>query len=92
MVPLSIHLPETLRSRIEARAAESGFASVEAYVEALLLADAAGGPVVEEEELESLLLKRIDGPFVDANEADFAQMRKKLEARLGSDGDADGQP
>jgi hypothetical protein len=81
MPPLSIHLPDKLRSRVEARAAESGFESVEAYVQALLLADAAAGPVIDDEQLESLLLDRLDGPLVDADEADFRQMREKLKVQ-----------
>ena len=56
MPPLNIHLPDKLRSRVETRAAESGFESVEAYVQAVLLADAAGGPVVDDAQLESILL------------------------------------
>jgi hypothetical protein len=72
---------------VEARAAESGFDSVEAYIQAVLWADSAGGPVIEDEELEKLLIDRMDGPFVDADEADFKQMRGKLEKRL--DGNAD---
>src|SRR5690349_1553056 len=82
MAAMSIELPEGLRSRVEARARESGFDSVEAYVRAVLLADAAGGPVVEDEALETLLASRQEGPFVDADAEDFARMRRKLAARL----------
>ena len=82
MPPLSIHLPAKLRSRVEARAAESGFDTVEAYVQALLLADATAGPRVDDEQLESLLLDRLDGPFVEADDADFRRMREKLKAEL----------
>ena len=91
MATLSIRLPDGLRSRVEARAAESGFESVEDYVQAVLLADAAGGPVVEGEQLEALLLERLGGPFVDADEADFRQMREKLRSRLG-EGEAGAEP
>jgi hypothetical protein len=89
MAPLNIHLPDTLRSRVEARAAESGFDSVEAYVQAVLLADAAGGPVMDEAQIQSLLLQRVDGPFVDA---DFTRMRQKLNARLGGEGGSGAEP
>jgi len=65
MAALKIDLADDLRSRIEARAAENGFGSVEAYVEAMLLADAAGGAVTDEQ-LETLLLQRLDGPFVES--------------------------
>ena len=83
MSALKIDLPDELRSRVEARAAESGFASVESYVQALLIADAAGGPVIDDAHLEAMLLGRIDGPFVEADDADFRQMRQKFEAKLG---------
>jgi hypothetical protein len=89
MAPLNIHLPDALRSRVEARAAESGFDSIESYVQAVLLADAAGGPAVDDAKVEALLSERIDGPFVDADAADFARMRQKLKARLG-EGDTGG--
>jgi hypothetical protein len=86
MSALNIHLPAALRSRVEARAVESGFDSVEAYVEALLLADAAGGQPIDDEQLERLLLDRLDGPFVDTDPADFRQMRTKLDAPLAAGG------
>ena len=93
MAMLSIQLPDGLRSRVEVRAAESGFDSVEAYVQAMLLADAAGGPVVDSEQLEALLLERLEGPFVEADEADFQQIRQKLHKRLGqSDAGAEPRP
>ena len=82
MPALKIDLPDGLRSRVEARAAESGFATVESYVKALLLADAAGGLVMDDQQLEALLLSRVDGPFVDADDADLRLMRRKFEARI----------
>jgi hypothetical protein len=84
MTALNLRLPDSLRARVEARAAESGFDSVEAYVHAVLLADSTGGAVLEDEELESLLLSRADGRFVEADEADFWQMRGRLTKRLES--------
>ena len=84
---MSIELPESLRSRVEARARESGFdCCLEAYVRAVLLADAAGGPIIEDEALEALLAARLDGPFVTADAADFERMRQKLAARLDDSG------
>lgn len=82
MSALNIQIPDSLRARIEKRAADGGFATVEAYVEAMLRADAADAPVVDDEQLESMLLDRLDGPFVDADDADLKQMRAKLEKRL----------
>lgn len=92
MSALNIHLPAALQTRVQARAAESGFASVEEYVEALLLADAAGGPAVEGGDLEALLRDRGDGPFIDVDDADLRQMREKLKARLGGDDEGAGTP
>lgn len=79
---MSIQLTDDVRKRLESRAAQTGFASLHSYVEAMLRADAAGGPLVDTEHLEPLLLGRLDGPFVDADEADFQAMRAKLQARL----------
>jgi hypothetical protein len=88
MAPLSLHLADALRSRMESRAKENGFANVEAYVEALLVADAAGDEITDDHQLELLLLNRLDGPFVDADEADFRQMRQKLTDRLDTNNDS----
>lgn len=81
MASMSIHVSDELRSRLEARAASEGFGTVESYIQAMLVADAAG-PVIEDDRLESLLSDRVDGPFVDADAADFRQMREKLQKRL----------
>ena len=89
MPALKIQLSEALRSRAEARATESGFDSLEAYVEALLLADATGGKALGDEQLEALLLGRLDGPFVEVDDADFRQMRAKFDDRLSRPESAD---
>lgn len=75
---MSIQLTDDLRTRLEARAAECGFDSVESYVETMLRVDAMAGSGVDDEQLESMLLDRLDGPFVDADAADFKQMREKV--------------
>lgn len=82
MAAMSIQLSDELQTRLRARAAESGFDSVEAYIEAMVRADAMGGPVMDETQLESLLRSRMNGPFVETNAADFQQMREKLQKRL----------
>ena len=83
MAALNIHLADDIRARIESKAAESGFANVEAYVEAMLVAEAASPGRISDHELAALLRSRANGPFVDMDEADFQQMRRKLEKRLG---------
>lgn len=78
MTAMSIQLPDDLRSRLEARAAENGFADLQTYVEAMLRVDAIGGPRMDGEQLESLLVKRLGGPFVEMDAADFRRMQEKL--------------
>ena len=72
----NIYVPDGLRAR------EDGFSTVDEYVQALLLGDAAGGPALDAEQIEALLLGRLAGPFVAADRAGFRGMRKKLQARL----------
>jgi hypothetical protein len=81
MAAVRIDLADDVRSRIATRAAEGGFPSVEAYIEALLVADAAG-PSMSDSAVEQLLLNRVNGPFVEMDDADFRQMREKLKDRL----------
>ena len=82
----SISIPDELKAQTEARAIEGGFASVDEFVEALLRAEAAGAPdgltVDSDEDLKRLVERRIDGPWVEVNAADFAQMRAKFQKHL----------
>jgi len=82
MPALTLQLSDEIRTRAAARATENGFDSVEAYVQALLLDDVTTAPVLSDDQLEPLLLGRLDGPFVDADQDDFRRMRQKLEAEL----------
>ena len=82
MTALNIHLDDKVRAWLETCAAANGFDTLQSYVEAMLRADAAGGPLVDEEHMEALLLERLNEPFVDADDADLRQMRAKLENRL----------
>lgn len=81
MANISITVSAEIKAHAEVRAAESGCASVEEYVEQLLQRDA-GGEDEFDEELEQLLLERLDGPSVEMNAADFAQMREKFRRHL----------
>ena len=69
-----------------ARARQDGFSSIDEYVQALLLGDAAGGPVLDDKQIRQLLLGRLEGPFVEAGRADFRRIRKKFETRLRRSG------
>ena|ERR671913_1241014 len=71
MTRVSIELPEDLRAKAEARAAEAGHRDVGAYIESLIRADAdeasedPGAPAHltfdSREELEALLSERLKG-------------------------------
>jgi hypothetical protein len=89
MTRISISLSEELRAQADARAAQSGCASIEEYVEQLVRRDAGGDLEEFDEELEHLLLKRLEGPSVEVNDADFAQIREKFRRHLGG---PEGQP
>lgn len=86
MATLKVELPDDVKVLAEARAAEAGCANVGQYLADLVRGDAAGAPpqltVDSDQQLESLLLQRLDGEPVEMNAADFEQMREKLGARL----------
>jgi plasmid stability protein len=86
MTTLHLNLPDDLRSRLEARAVESGFRSVEQYAEALLRASAAPGPT--DESLERLLMARVedDRPGIEFTPEfadEFRQQVRRLRASGG---------
>jgi hypothetical protein len=89
MATLTLHIPENLKALAEARAAEAGFSNVGDFVAQLIVGEAAGAPegltVRSDAQLEKLLASRMDGPFVQMEAADFKQMRKKLQRRLGGE-------
>jgi hypothetical protein len=76
-----IKLPDAVHARLQARALENGFEKVEKYIEELVVADIAG-PTASDEEIEALLLSRIDGPTVKMDHADFEEIRRKFRKRL----------
>ena len=79
----SLHIPvsDDLKTRLEARAAELGFDRVEAYVESLLQADAQSDTTADEE-LEQLLLHRLNDPnTVEVTPAFIHQFKQEIEQR-----------
>lgn len=86
MATLTLTLPDELKEAVEAQAAAAGFADVGEYVAEMLRSDVIGAPahlrVESDEQLEALLLTRVDGPFVETGPEDFARMRDELEAAL----------
>jgi len=86
MGTLQISVSDELRTRLEARAAESGFGSIEGYAEAVLRASAESE--VEDEELEQLLVARATDtqPGIEFT-PDFAErFRQQIARRRGAGG------
>ena len=84
---MQINLRDDLKARLAARAAENGFASVEAYVESLLRADAGEDQVISDSDLEQLLLQRLDsGPGVELTPAFVEQFKQRIAQRRQSGG------
>jgi hypothetical protein len=82
MDTVQIRLGDDLRKRLVTRATESGYASVEAYVEALIRADAGDDPGVGDDDLEDLLLQRLDsGEGVECTPAFIAQFKSEVARR-----------
>lgn len=94
MTRLSIDLPEDVKARLEARAARSGHANVEEFVQALLRAEATAPDSEDEtgpahlsyrsaEELEALLLQRIEDPRagIEVTPEFWVEFQRRVEAR-----------
>jgi plasmid stability protein len=60
MARLTLTIPNEVKTRLEARAAQSGYGSVEEYAEALLNAGAEEQFV--DDDVEALLLQRLNDP------------------------------
>jgi hypothetical protein len=76
MALLQISVGDELKARIAARAAESGYDTVEQCVEALLRADVSDVGV-DDEDLEEMLLRRLDsGPGIQFT-PEFAERFKR---------------
>ena len=92
MVRLNIELPDELGKRLEAKAAESGHATVEGYVQTLLRADAGEGDydrsaprrvhIRSAEDLESKLLEGVaSGPATEMTTEDWESIRREVAGR-----------
>jgi len=86
MTTMQITLQDDLKARLAQRAAESGFANVEQYVESLLRLDAEE-QVIPDEQLEELLLQRLDsGPGVEMTSAFVRQFKQQIAERRSLQG------
>ena len=81
MAQLHISLDQDLKARLEARAAESGYASIQEYVDALVRADL-DSIEPDDTELEQLLLRRIDaGPDIEFTTQFAEQFKREVRDR-----------
>jgi hypothetical protein len=81
MTTMQIHVEDELKARLAARAAENGYDSVESYVAAVLRAEAEV-EFVDDEELEQVLLRRMDDPrSIELTEEFKQQFRQELADR-----------
>ncbi|MEA2712019.1 MAG: hypothetical protein QOF78_4620 [Phycisphaerales bacterium] len=91
----SINLPPELEAKVATRAAESGHATIEEYLESLVRADADdigedyGAPehlrVTNEAQLEQLLAERLDDdqPLIEATPELWEGLRNRVRAKRG---------
>ena len=77
---LEIEIPHDLRDRLEARAAELGFARVEEYVESLIRDDI---EIPVSDELEAELRKSMETPGREITPAEWARKRRSIVERFG---------
>ena len=89
MATLSLDVSDNVKKLAEMRAVATGYASVAEYLAGLIEGEAAGAPErlspETNEQLESLLLSRLDGSAVAMDADDFRRLREKLTARLDGD-------
>ena len=87
----SISIPDDLKAQAARRATDAGYASVDDFVAALVRAEITGAPegltVDDDDALRHIVASRLDGPWVDADAADFARIRAKFAASLDTDHD-----
>ncbi|HEX8525039.1 MAG TPA: hypothetical protein VF669_22500 [Tepidisphaeraceae bacterium] len=81
MASLNLNVPDELKFRLQQRASENGYDSVEKYIEAVLEATAEDATV--DEDLEALLLERIKDPrpTIPYDKQFQEQFRREIERR-----------
>ena len=86
MAFLQIQVADDLKARLDARAAEAGYDSADAYLEALVRADLEeNGP--SDHDLEQLLLHRLDtGPGIEVTPQFEEQFRRAVRERRATTG------
>jgi plasmid stability protein len=99
MARITLELPDDIRARLEARAAEAGFKSVEEHVAALIRADLDadtredqdyGAPedlkIRSAEDLDAKLIQGMNSPAREMTEADWDEMERRLIERHSGGG------
>jgi hypothetical protein len=86
MTMLNIQISDDLKARIEAKAAQSGFDGVQSYIQAMLEADVSE-QIVEDDDLEKLLLNRLDkSGEIELTPAFVDRFKQQIADRRGNDG------
>ncbi len=81
MSTLQIHVDDDIQVRLAARAAEHGFRNVEEYVNSLIIADVGDGQF--DDDLEELLLRRLDGgPGIVVTTELIAKFKQDVASRM----------
>jgi hypothetical protein len=82
MTTLTVNLPDKVKALAESRASAAGYADVSEYLARLIEAEASASSLDSEsnsdDQLEALLLARVDDNGVEMDAADFQRLRKKL--------------
>jgi plasmid stability protein len=84
MASLHLNLPGDLKSRLQTRALESGYDTIEQYAEAVLQASAADDLV--DDDIESLISERLNDPGAGIELTDDVkqQLRQQINQRRNS--------
>jgi uncharacterized protein (DUF1697 family) len=86
MASINITLSEDLKVRLRARAQESGYQTVEQYIQAVLEANAQ--EAVLDDDLEELLTERMNNaqPGIELNEQFKSKFRQEVQSRRDTQG------
>ncbi len=94
MTSINLQLPDDVKARLERRAAEQGYAGIEAYIEFLVREDAEcpqfGAPAEvsfdSHAEFEQKMLEGLASPSREMSDADWEGMRARFMERQGRKG------
>jgi hypothetical protein len=94
MVRLNVAIAEDVKSKLQARATESGYDSLESYVEALLASEAQTADFLppphlhprDRDHLSQLVQEGLQSPAREMTATDWDRLRRELAERHGGSG------